>query len=542
MEYANSGSLSDVMSGKRKINTEQFKELIQGILDGLAYLHSRSPAIIHRDLKPSNILLHEENGQLIPKICDFGISKELQGTISQTATAALGTIDYMSPEQIEGKAPSPATDLWALGCMIYEYFNGQPPFGKASQGASAQQVYWKVMNGKLDEGGMKKVSEPFRAFVKGCLVVDVSKRIRCAGMAREILLGQKKPGGGGITMPPAIGKVALGSIAILLLGALLWMFWPSDTGTAEQGVIVQEQNEPEIEGVAMEATPQVVQERPSVINPTSENELETGEQQRIKAEKERIAAEKTALEAEKKELERQKQRQQVSSLPTAIQKLVNDMVGIPGGTFWMGCSPADDECYDDEKPRHQVTLSSFSLGKYEVTQAQWRAVTNNNPSHFSGCDNCPVENVSWNDVQEFIRKLNQMTGENFRLPTEAEWEFAASGGTKSQGDKYSGSNSIGSVAWNGANSGGKTQPVGKKSPNELGLYDMSGNVFEWCSDWHGDYSSGSKTNPKGPTSGSHRVIRGGSWLSFQACRVSYRGYQPASYRHFNIGFRLALSQ
>jgi serine/threonine-protein kinase len=302
MEYANSGSLSDVMSGKRKITTEQCKELILGILDGLAYLHGRSPAIIHRDLKPSNILLHEENGQLTPKICDFGISKEVKDTISQTiagaqtTTSAIGTIDYMAPEQIEGKAASSATDLWALGCIIYEYFNGQPPFGKATQGASAQQVYWKVMNGKLDEGGMKKVPEPFWGLVKGCLVVDVSKRIRSAGEAREILLGQKESGGGGITLPPAVGKVALLSIAILLLGALLWLLWPSNTGTAEQGVIVQEQNEPEIEGVAMGAAPQVVQERPSAINPTSENELEIAEQQRLKAESERITEEKTIIE------------------------------------------------------------------------------------------------------------------------------------------------------------------------------------------------------------------------------------------------------
>jgi formylglycine-generating enzyme required for sulfatase activity len=267
--------------------------------------------------------------------------------------------------------------------------------------------------------------------------------------------------------------------------------------------------------------------------------------------KSKVLSDSTVIETKKKELERQRQvaeteqqkqeqRQQVISLPVAIQKLVNDMVLIPGGTFWMGCSPADDECYDDEKPRRQVTLSSFNLGKYEVTQAQWRAIMNNNPSDNSRCDNCPVENVSWIDLQDFIRKLNQMTGKNFRLPTEAEWEFAARGGNKSQGNKYSGSNSIGSVAWYSSNSGSKTQPVGQKSPNELGLYDMSGNVCERCNDWDGDYISASKTNPKGPTSGSGRVYRGGSWRNgARSCRVSDRNYSTPSYRDDGLGFRLA---
>jgi serine/threonine protein kinase len=243
MEFANAGSLSDVMSRKRKITTEQFKELILGILDGLAYLHSRSPAIIHRDLKPSNILLHEENGQLIPKICDFGISKELQGTISQTATAALGTIDYMSPEQIEGKAASPATDLWALGCIIYEYFNGQPPFGKASQGASAQQVYWKVMNGKLDEGGMKKVPEPFRGLVKGCLVVEVDKRVSYVEEAISLLLVRSKP-----TTPTKsfnwnalyIAMALIVGVSVLLGLFLSWDFENSELQLWDENLLIEE--------------------------------------------------------------------------------------------------------------------------------------------------------------------------------------------------------------------------------------------------------------------------------------------------------------
>lgn len=164
----------------------------------------------------------------------------------------------------------------------------------------------------------------------------------------------------------------------------------------------------------------------------------------------------------------------------------------------------------------------------------------NNPSNFSDCDNCPVEQVSWEEAQEFIRKLNRMTGKNYRLPTEAEWEYAARGGSKSHGYKYSGSNSIGDVAWYEGNSGDKTHPVGQKQPNELGLYDMSGNVFEWCSDRYGGYSSSAQNNPKGPSNGSSlRVCRGGGWyFSSRYCRVSYRLSRYPGDCSYSLGFRV----
>ena len=217
------------------------------------------------------------------------------------------------------------------------------------------------------------------------------------------------------------------------------------------------------------------------------------------------------------------------------------MVYVEGGTFTMGAtSEQGSDAYSDEKPAHSVTLSGYYIGKYEVTQKLWKAVMGSNPSRFKG-DNLPVERVSWNDVQEFLRKLNAMTGKNYRLPTEAEWEFAARGGNSSRGYKYSGSNSVGSVAWYYANSGDRTHAVGTKSPNELGIYDMSGNVWEWCQDWYGSYSGSSQRNPKGPNSGSSRVGRGGSWYhNTMYCRVSYRVNGTPGYRYSNLGFRLAL--
>jgi sulfatase modifying factor 1 len=214
-----------------------------------------------------------------------------------------------------------------------------------------------------------------------------------------------------------------------------------------------------------------------------------------------------------------------------------EMVFVEGGTFQMGSSSGDS----DEQPVHSVTLSSFSIGKYEVTQAQWKAVMGNNPSNFGGCDNCPVETVSWNDVQEFIRKLNAQTGKNYRLPTEAEWEFAAKGGKQSRGYIYSGSNDLGSVAWYSDNSESKTHPVGSKQGNELGIYDMSGNVWEWCSDWYGPYSSYNETNPTGASSGQNRVLRGGGWNYFASyCRAANRIRRDPGSRSIDLGFRLVL--
>jgi len=216
-----------------------------------------------------------------------------------------------------------------------------------------------------------------------------------------------------------------------------------------------------------------------------------------------------------------------------------EMVYVQGGTFTMGCtSEQGSDCDADESPTHQVMVSTFYMSKYEITQKQWVEIMGSNPSYFKG-DNLPVEQVSWEDVQDFIRKLNLKTGKQYRLPTEAEWEYAARGGTKSKGYKYSGSNTLSNVAWYDDNSGRETHPVGSKFPNELGLYDMSGNVWEWCGDWYGNYGSSAQTNPAGPSSGSYRVFRGGSWdFSAGGCRVTFRFSYYPGYRMSSIGFRL----
>ena len=242
----------------------------------------------------------------------------------------------------------------------------------------------------------------------------------------------------------------------------------------------------------------------------------------------------------------------------------DEMVFVQGGTFTMGATEdqGTSDPYDDEYPSHQVTVSDFYIGKYEVTQQLWEYVMNYSGTAADGSTMSayasevwlgkmpsstyglgpyyPAYYVSWADIVNiFIPRLNKITGKTFRLPTEAEWEYAARGGNKSKGYKYSGSNTIGDVAWYNSNSSAMTHQVGTKAPNELGLYDMSGNVWEWCSDWYGSYSSSAESNPTGPTSGSSRVYRGGGWYNdAQVCRVAFRGKDTPDRGSNHLGFRL----
>ena len=272
-------------------------------------------------------------------------------------------------------------------------------------------------------------------------------------------------------------------------------------------------------------------------------EREQAEKERLERERlEKERAEKERIERERKEREAAERKRRETGYSNGILKVNGieyPMVYVSGGSFMMGSDDSDAD--SQERPVHRVTLSSYRIGKYEVTQELWGAVMGNNPSYSKGSRK-PVNNVSWNACQEFISKLNAITGMNFKLPTEAQWEFAARGGNESKGYKYSGSDYIDSVAWYDGNSGGKTHDVGTKSPNELGVYDMSGNVWEWCSDWYGSYGSGSVTNPSGPSSGSYRVFRGGSWsLKAWFCRVSFHHHDLSPvYCYNSVGLRLCL--
>ena len=234
-----------------------------------------------------------------------------------------------------------------------------------------------------------------------------------------------------------------------------------------------------------------------------------------------------------------------------IDALANDMIKVQGGTFLMGAAENDTDARSDEKPQHSVTLSDYYICKYEVTQELWQAVMDSTSNCNIGWtednglgEEYPAYEVDWNDCISFIQRLNAITGLKFRLPTEAEWEYAARGGRNSKGYMYAGGNVIADVAWYGYNSDNKSHEVMQKKANELGLYDMTGNVFEWCSDWYADdyYSHSEAVNPKGPSGGSYRVCRGGCMhFSTVGCRLSYRYSDYPDCRARNTGFRLALS-
>ena len=241
-------------------------------------------------------------------------------------------------------------------------------------------------------------------------------------------------------------------------------------------------------------------------------------------------------------------------VPISVNGVTFNMIKVEGGTFTMGATSEMSEPWDEEKPTHEVTLSTYYIGETEVTQALWKAVMGNTvrnqrdkadssyPLYGEG-DNYPMYYVSWDDCQDFINKLNTLTNKEFRLPTEAEWEFAARGGNKSNHTQYSGSKNIGDVAWYDGNSGYTTHPVKTKQANELGIYDMSGNVWEWCQDYYGNYSSAAEDNPKGPKSGSFRVFRGGSWcIIARSCRSSNRGSITPGYRSYYLGLRLVFPE
>ena len=558
-------------------------KFLREVSAGLSYLHGKD--IVHRDIKPDNIMQDREGNFLIS---DFGISTRMRSTLRRNSTREMsqkdiaGTIGYMAPELFSKKPEAvKATDIWAMGASLYELLSGELPFmgqGGVMQlhGAETpelEETYSKDLQGVLESCLAKDTWERPTA---GQLQSYAEAKLRGETPARPWKSGgfSEKREGQNETLKPKQGEAGKPkgnqTVAINMENAARQ---PKKTetgsGTREEG---RKKESGWIWGVAL----LVVFAAGILIWQNKQNQERQEEQERIAlAEKARqdslsnalAEAQRKAREAEesyrKAEQERQKQeeleqqrqeearkqreaearRKATSNRIIRVGDVEFEMVYVEGGTFMMGAtSEQGSDAYDNERPVHSVTLSGFHIGKYEVTQGLWREVMSENPSYNKSRDDYPVENVSWEDCQEFIRKLNARTGLTFRLPTEAEWEYAARGGRKSRGYKYSGSNSIGNVAWYDDNSGNHTHPVGEKKPNELGLYDMSGNVDEWCYDWYGDYTAEAQRNPTGPVSGRVRVLRGGGyWGHARYCRVSYRSSDGPGRRSVSNGLRLVLS-
>ena len=514
-----------------KLTEEEAWRFLHDVSAGLEYLHAKEPPVIHQDIKPDNVLL-EASGTFM--ITDFGISTRARSTLRRSVSHAEhsgGTMEYMGPERFgEKPAPIKASDIWSLGATLFELLTGSVPFVRL--GGILQ------MNGALLPAIEGPWSERLKEVVRACLSKDPWDR-PTAHALREYVesfwRGEnpelKKTGEGQYPRPQEVPAVPqrshwkwVGFVCILLICGFGIGYYFSRP--VESGIGINK-----VEGeVRQTEERRILNENEERLQGEEESFYQPAEREVLKPTKGQVAKNGLLINWSSSVTPKQKE---------ILSRLVGNMVKVDGGRFRMGAtSEQGNDAYNNEKPVHEVTLSDYYMGKYEVRQSEWEAVMGSNPSRFKGAD-LPVERVSWEDCHEFIGRLNALTGLNFKLPTEAQWEYAARGGRLSKGYKYSGSNNLGEVGWYGSNSGNCTHRVGEKQPNELGLYDMSGNVWEWCEDRYGGYSVTSQRDPLGAADGSHRMYRGGSWNSeVRNCRVSVRYDFALGHRYDNLGFRL----
>ena len=601
MKYYPEGSLSEVIKS-RTLNEKEKRELITGILQGIAHLHNED--VIHRDLKSGNILVKHENGHWIPRITDFGLSR-IAETDSSISNSSIGiSYAFAAPEQIKGLKLRKNVDLWAAGTVIYHILTGKLPFtadGITDTNAANLEISRKITNRILPDD-FQYLPQGYKAIIERCWVIDMDQR---AQKAEEIIKLLQEVGAEETVKEEWINHIQ--EVGTANTNDHRLKICPNrhgyDSKLTECPYCKEKEVVDRIEECTMmsgnftigKGTDCNIILHDGIVDPiksqiecgynrlfrcgycvnnvyiNADSDILLGRNYSIKGKElikvcDKVIDNKLISMGQKPEninvcmqcdylVESYIDDERCANSPfcssnseeelTTVENtnsIEKDhiMVYVQGGSFAMGNTDGSRSAYKDEKPVHKVTVSDYYISKYPVTQKQWMTIMGNNPSGFTG-DDLPVENVSWNDIQEFIQKLNRITGKNYRLPTEAEWEFASRGGTGSPKFKYSGSNAIDNVAWHAGNSENKTHPIGTKQANKLGIYDMSGNVWEWCGDWYGAYSYREQTNPIGQATGSHRILRGGSWSSKNAleCRVSYRGFQTPDCRGSNFGFRLA---
>ncbi len=497
MEYVEGGSLKDLIRRTGPIPEERALKIFRQIAEALAYAHGKG--VIHRDIKPSNILIGEDDSV---KVMDFGIARMTESPgLTRTGTQ-MGTLVYMSPEQIrDSKHVDCKSDVYSLGVTLYEMLTGKAPYDEATD--SDYDIRVSIVN--------KALPDPRQVYphISGRAVSLITEMTRKESGVRPDIAG---------------------SLSLL----------EEKRDEMASAPPSREKKEPP---------------RHQPVPAAPENPEPAVKPHRRRYSRVIAVVLLVLIAAGIVWLIDSSKKGPAEVEPAVDVSELDDLVLVEGGTFQMGSDSGDE----DEKPVHAVTLSSFYMGKYEVTQAQWQAVMGSNPSNFKG-DNLPVEQVSWYDAVEFCNKLSlkegltpcysgsgtsitcDFTANGYRLPTEAEWEYAARGGNSSRNFTYSGSNDLGAVGWFADNAGSHTHPAGQKLSNELGLYDMSGNVYEWCWDWYDSayYGKSPGAGPQGAGSGSYRLLRGGSWIVDDSlCRVSFRdGNSPDNSRNY-IGFRVS---
>ena len=518
MKYAQNGSLHDKVKREGHLSEAEATRYILKVAKALRFVHQHK--MTHLDVKPANILLSDNDE---PLLIDFGLSKQYDTkTGEQTSSTPLGYSPGYAPieQYMTGGAGtfSPESDIYSLGATFYKLLTGNTPPDAST-----------VANDGLPVQALKEKGVSQRAISVIFQAMQPLRKDRLHDMDSFINLLEKEPEQEPSEQPATQQFSQPYTVQTIIRKE-----------TAPAAVVQQkEQAEAQPQPQPKQSHTPVLEEKRTnwaglgvallvivivVIVATVfmlNNHSQGGSPD--------ISADSSVNEAWTNE-----------TMTFEANGVSFTMIPVEGGTFTMGGTSEMEDPYDNEKPTHQVTLSSYYIGETEVTQALWKAVMGFNPSYFEGDDH-PVECVCWDVCQTFISKLNALTGKRFRLPTEAEWEFAARGGNQSRHTPYSGSSRIDDVAWYEDNSSNKTHPVKTKQPNELGIYDMSGNVEEWCQDWYGDYSSDAQTNPTGASSGDYRVLRGGSWF-LGGCRSSSRSYCAPESSDSYFGLRLVLSQ
>jgi formylglycine-generating enzyme required for sulfatase activity len=528
------------------MDVAELAPLVRQLCAALDYAHTKA-RVVHRDLKPANLLV-TQTGEL--KISDFGIARSLTEThtrlTGRTPGDTSGTLPYMSPQQVQGRKPTVTDDIYSLGATLYDLLTGRPPFHRGDAYSLMLQIRENAplalaaQRAELESKGAP-IPREWEETILACLAKEPDGRPRSAGEVAArlgIAVAEFAEAKAVIETSVAVPRAAVAEA--VRLGSPQAVPPLESAGEHQRAESGESRREPLRAEAPRSRRRWLIAAAAAVILLGLGGYLFRPRGGAIPPEELTAANPETSAGAEKLP------RPQAGRAWT-VPDLDLQMAYIRPGTFTMGSPSSEEDRYDDEGPQTRVKLTrGYWLGRTEVTQRQWEALRGNNPATFKGADR-PVEQVSWTEAMEFCRKLTEgersagrlPDGYAYTLPTEAQWEYACRAGTTRP---YAGSGNLDEMGWFRSNSGNTTHPVAQKRSNAWGLYDMHGNVREWCLNWNDNYPGGSITDPAGPAAGSRRVNRGGDWNnSARFCRSTDRGALKPGTRFFYLGFRLALA-